>query len=174
MGGGYTFKDNYNYKNMRKLDYDLYEGSPEEVTNKDNNNLFVKVERNVAGEVTKFNSIVSHEGQDLVQKPVISEITYTISDDAYVDSISSTIIYCVVDISGLLPHNANVYVDKYGNIPFTVIVQNGVVLYGEGDDGELKCTAKETFSISESIGLGEYEYYASLPLNKFDVEPVGD
>ena len=47
---------------MKKLGFDLYEGKPSEVGNKDNNNLFCEVERNNAGNVIKFKSILFSDG----------------------------------------------------------------------------------------------------------------
>ena len=51
---------------MKKLGFDLYEGKPSEVGNKDNNNLFCKVERNNAGNVIKFKSILFSDGTPAV------------------------------------------------------------------------------------------------------------
>lgn len=51
---------------MKKLGFDLYEGKPSEVGNKDNNNLFCEVERNNAGSVVKFKSILFSDGTPAV------------------------------------------------------------------------------------------------------------
>ena len=51
---------------MKKLGFDLYEGKPSEVGNKDNNNLFCEVERNNAGSVVKFKSILFSDGTSAV------------------------------------------------------------------------------------------------------------